>query len=242
MSTAEQQKAPSPKQLYDQQPYPLEAVPDEVERYLEAVLRRCETAKDAADRRRLRREVIAQIELAGIRASSRRDDALEALNRIFRLGRLPSTTLDGLYRGLFVVTSIHSMVDPVIRTVTNLYMPWVGKRFMAADSTGDNVLEPSARLLARMAWPGYKGYSSLDDGRLAGFGFKTSTGPGRLDPDRQTLALDYNIETNPRFIIRNVIDELVELVPGVYLGKFCYRRGSKLRLIGYFAVTDDPVD
>ncbi len=242
MSTAQRQKAPSPKQLYDQQPYPLDAGPDEVENYVSSVQRRNKSAKDAGDRRRLRREVIAQIELAGIRASSQRDAALESLNRIFRLGSAPSTALDGTYRGIMVATSVHGLVDPLLRWVTNLYMPWVGKRFVAADSTGDNVLEPSARHLARLVWPNYKDFSTLDNGRLAGLVFKTSSGPGRLDPDRQTLALDYDQPGNPGFLVRNVLDELVEIVPGAYLGKFCHRRGSKLKLIGYFAVTDDPTE
>ncbi len=240
MSTAQRQKAPSPKQLYDQQPRPLEADPDEVESYIEAVQERSGTAKDAADRRRLRREVVAQIELAGIRAARNRNATLDSLNRMFRLGRAPTKALDGAYRGFFVTTSIHGLLDPVFRASMNLYLPWVGKRFNAANSSGDNILEPSARHVVKLVWPGYKGLKTEDDGRLSGLGFKTSIGPGRLDPDRQTLALDYNQEENPGWMVRNVIDELVEIVPGAYLGKFCYRRGNNVKLLGYFAVTDDP--
>ncbi len=51
------------------------------------------------------------------------------------------------------------------------------------------------------------------------------------------MVSDYaNIEKNPKLIIRSVRDELVELVPGVYLGKILFNSGDKFSKIGYFAL------
>jgi len=43
------------------------------------------------------------------------------------------------------------------------------------------------------------------------------------------------VEKNPRLVIRSIRDELVELVPGVYLGKIL-SAGDTYSKIGYFAL------
>lgn len=240
MSTAEREKTVTPKQLFEQQPDPLASRPEDVESYVAAIQARCAGARDSKERGRLRREALSQIELAGVRTATRRDEALDALNRLFRLGAPPSAPLDGFYRGIVVAPVLHRWIDPVLRASFNIYMPWVGKRFNAAHAGGDNLLEPSARLLARLIWPGYHKLVPTDEGRLTGFRFRTYPGPGRVDPDIETLALDYNLDENPRLVVRNVVDELVEVVPGAYLGKMLLRTGKSWRLAAYFAVTDAP--
>ena len=51
------------------------------------------------------------------------------------------------------------------------------------------------------------------------------------------MVIDYaDIEKNPKLVIRSVRDELVELVPGVYLGKILFRTDSGYTKIGYFAL------
>ena len=52
------------------------------------------------------------------------------------------------------------------------------------------------------------------------------------------LVIDYYpVESNPRFIIRQIRDELVEIVPGANLGKILWRRDEDDHaLIGYFAL------
>jgi hypothetical protein len=62
--------------------------------------------------------------------------------------------------------------------------------------------------------------------------------PGKVDPDRETLKIDYDSDENPGFLIRDILDELVQVVPGAYLGKVLLRRGGgeEWRLIGYFAL------
>ena len=115
-------------------------------------------------------------------------------------------------------------------------MPWLGKRFDAAAGRGDNVLRSSARLPSKLLWPLYSMGDA--DGDTAAFDFETAVEPGKVDPDRQVLKIDYSVvERNPRFTIRPIRDELVEIVPGANLGKILLRsRGGDHRLIGYFAL------
>ena len=52
---------------------------------------------------------------------------------------------------------------------------------------------------------------------------------------------DYDSDENPSFLIRDILDELVEVVPGANLGKVLLRRGDgDRRLIGYFALEPSP--
>ena len=75
---------------------------------------------------------------------------------------------------------------------------------------------------------------------LTAFRFRTYTGPGKVDQDRETLKSDYDSADNPGLLIRDILDELVEIVPGAYLGKVLLRRGSadspRWKLVGYFAL------
>jgi hypothetical protein len=50
------------------------------------------------------------------------------------------------------------------------------------------------------------------------------------------MKIDYDSEENPRLLIRDILDELVQVVPGAYLGKILLRRAETWRLLGYFAL------
>jgi hypothetical protein len=214
------------------EPDPLEPRSDEVERYVEALqgLRR-QNAELA------RRCVWNQIRLAGARAASRPEEARESLNRIFRLGVPPDPPLDGPQRGILVTPTVGGVADAVLRQIASAWMPWVGKRFDAAGQRGDNLLAASARIPARVLFPGYSP-EPAPGGRLAAFRFRTDVSAGEVDPDRQTLKIDYDSDENPSLLIRDILDELVQIVPGAYLGKVLLRRrgGAEWRLIGYFAL------
>jgi hypothetical protein len=92
-------------------------------------------------------------------------------------------------------------------------------------------------------WPLYR---TRDIGeRLAAFDFETRVEAGAVDPDREVLVIDYApVESNPRLIIKRIRDELVELVPGVHLGKMLWRSGSiedpSYTLLAYFALRTPP--
>jgi hypothetical protein len=130
--------------------------------------------------------------------------------------------------------TIGRMADVGLRALASAWIPWTGKRFDAASQTGDNLLIESARWPARLLWPSYR-LEPAGDGHAA-FRFRTYTSPGAVDPDRDTLKIDYDSDENPRLLIRDILDELVQVVRGAYLGKVLLRRADRWRLIGYFAL------
>ena len=216
------------------EPDPLEPSPEEVERYVGALQELAASDPDLA-----RRRAWAQIRLAGQRARSRPTEARDSLNRIFRLGSPPDPPLDGETRGILVTPVMPGPVEPAFRALASAWMPWTGKRFDAAAGQGDNVLVASARTPLRVAWRSYTP-ETLADGRLAAFRFRTWTGPGKLDADRDVLKIDYDSPDNPDFLIRDILDELVQVVPGANLGKVLLRRGQRHVLVGYFALQPGP--
>jgi hypothetical protein len=225
------------EELLALQPDPLEPRAEEVERYVRALQMLADSDPDLA-----RRQTWNQIRLAGMRAGRRRDEAHDSLNRIFRLGILPDPSLDGRFVGDAIAPTTFAATDPILRTLSHLWMPWLGKRFDAGTATGDNIMLPSARLPAKLLWPGYR-FLSLGDGRYAAFRFRTYAGAGVVDTDRRVLKIDYDSSDNPKFLIRDILDELVQVVPGLYLGKALLRRGEPARtswtLVGYFTLRSD---
>jgi hypothetical protein len=156
------------------------------------------------------------------------------LNELFRLGTAP-TDLHGPTEGMLVMTTTNPKFDAVVRAITALWMPWQGKRFDNQSGTGDNRLTKSTGLVGKLLWPLYSMKDHID-GKLA-FDFKTYVEAGKDDPDINVMVIDYaDIEDNPKLIIRSVRDELVELVPGVYLGKILFKTDSGYNKIGYFAL------
>jgi hypothetical protein len=216
------------------EPDPLEPQPEEVEEYVRALQGLRKTEADLA-----RRAAWNQIRRAGARAGTRPREALATLNLMFRLGRPPKEPLAGPYDGILVSPALWRPADRALSLLASAWMPWVGKRFDADDRQGDNVLRPSARLPARALWPGYRPKEG-PGGLLAAFRFRTYTAPGMVDPDRETLKIDYDSDENPRLLIRDILDELVEIVAGAYLGKVLIRRGKadspRWQLVGYFAL------
>ncbi len=157
------------------------------------------------------------IEELGRRARSDRAEALGELQELFVAGR-PAQGIAGQTEGLLVAWTMHPAADRVIGALTRAWMPWLGKRFYPDRHRGENTLTESARWPAKLLWPLYRmGDSPL--GRTA-FEFTTYVEPGELDPALDVLVIDYaSVEANPRLLIRQIRDELVEIVPGANLGK-----------------------
>jgi hypothetical protein len=175
----------------------------------------------------------------GRRAESDRPGALAELQELFLSGR-PSEGIAGQTEGMLVTWSMHPLADKVIGSVTNAWMPWLGKKFYPEEKRGENTLTGSARWAAKLLWPLYStGDSPL--GRTA-FDFRTYVEAGRLDPALDVLVIDYeSVEANPRLLIRQIRDELVEIVPGANLGKMLVtvpRRTEPITGL-YFALRSD---
>jgi hypothetical protein len=211
------------------EPDPLEPRAEDVARYVEALQGLSKANADFA-----RRAAWNQIRLAGARAGRRPEEARETLNLIFRLGVPPAPALDGPMRGLMVTPTVPRPLDIGLRAVASAWMPWMGKRFDADAERGDNVLTASARVPTKILWPSYR--AEPVDGGQAAFRFKTYVSPGSVDPDMETLKIDYDSDENPALLIRDILDELVQVVRGAYLGKVLLRRGGEWRLVGYFGL------
>ncbi len=153
----------------------------------------------------------------GKRAASDREGALADLQAMFLCGR-PAEGIDGQTEGILVTWTMHPLADKLIGTVTGAWMPWLGKKFSPEQRSGINTLTNSARWPAKLLWPFY----STEPAKLgrSAFDFKTYVEAGRLDPSVDVLVIDYaNEERNPRLLIRQIRDELVQIVPGANLGK-----------------------
>lgn len=179
-------------------------------------------------------EAWAWIVEAGERIALRREEALRELGELFRAGT-PSTGLDGRSEGRLVGFTIHPAADRLIAALTHAWMPWLGKRFDAASNTGTNLLRSSARSQLKVLWPSYTPIET--DGNLEAFSFRTRLAPGEIDPDVTVLKIDYDSEENPNLIIRRILDELVRVEDGIYLGKILYRTSRSWRPIGFFSLT-----
>lgn len=84
-------------------------------------------------------------------------------------------------------------------TVTGLNTTWQGKKFDASRSAGINVFKEGSN-------------------KTENFPFKTSVGKGVQDTNMDVLKIDYSSNKSPWWI-RYILDEVVEVSPGKYLGK-----------------------
>jgi hypothetical protein len=151
------------------------------------------------------------------RAGSERSGALDELQALFVCGR-PARGISGQTEGILVTWTMHPLADRLVGSITDAWMPWLGKKFDPETHTGINTLTNSARWPAKILWPFYA-TRDAELGRSA-FDFNTYVEAGRLDPSIDVLVIDYeSVESNPRLLIRSIRDELVEVVPGANLGK-----------------------
>ncbi|MEP7104150.1 MAG: hypothetical protein ABI721_05590 [Candidatus Dojkabacteria bacterium] len=88
---------------------------------------------------------------------------------------------------------------------------WLGKSFDSAAGTGINRFNDDGMITRSSKFVTYKGNSITD-------------------PEKEVLTIDYNIPENPIFL-RVILDELVEIAPGKYLGKL------QLRIIPFIPFT-----
>jgi hypothetical protein len=159
------------------------------------------------------------VRVAQARARRDRTGAWAALNDLFRAGTPPTPPLNGRYAGELVMLDIAPGLTSLVNAITSTWLPWKGKTFNATHASGDNLFTRASLWLAHLYWPLYRGY--VDDGRetYRAFAFRTYTAAGLADPDRQVFKIDYDLPENPGLSIRRVLDEVVQVADGAYLGK-----------------------
>jgi hypothetical protein len=166
----------------------------------------------------------------------------DQLGALFERGTAPQG-LDGALEGLIVgklfgIPEAH-LANPLLK----INPTWRGKTFDLQAGTGVNRLAPIAALVMPVIAPGYRGLRRVG-GELHGFHFNHSIETAAVAPFIDVRALDYGVEQyrNPSvrtFPIKRTRDEIVELIPGLYLGRALLTMPSgEVRLIAYFALRD----
>jgi hypothetical protein len=228
--------------LRDSEPDPFSFTPERVQNYINAVGHLLleygagdPKALNPSQTRYLREASTRWVRFARLRLPNDRRTAIETLERMFRLGRVPE--MNGRYAGELVAMSTGRFLDGPVEMATHFYLPWLGKRFDAAESTGDNVLTNSllARGLGALGWPEYRVASDDPKGTMRAFPFRTQVATGIEDTDLEVLQIAYADSPNPGFV-RRVTDEVVELPGGYVLGKAHIAVGRGLKRAAFFGL------
>ncbi|MDP7726509.1 hypothetical protein [Mycobacterium sp. TY814] len=149
----------------------------------------------------------------------------------------PHGALEGLIVGnLFGIPEAY-LANPLLK----IDPTWRGKTFEG--DTGFNRLAPLARYAMPVIAPLYRGLRRVGP-EMVGFGFTHRIETAAISPYNTVRALDYSPDEyrNPSvrtFPIKRTRDEIVELLPGLYLGRALLTMpNGEVRLIAYFALRE----
>ena len=172
-----------------------------------------------------------------LRPAVARSTALARFDELFRSGQPPTSSPSGFRPGRLLTTSIWGPADRGALRLADAWMPWKGKSFDPDAATGVNRFDRSVLRPSRVLWPGYRPESVAGE-RVEMFPFRTRLAPGAIDPEVTVLKIDYDFEANPGFMIRRILDEVVEVAPGVLLGKILFRARGRFHPIGFFSLSE----
>jgi hypothetical protein len=156
--------------------------------------------------------------------------ALADVEACFRDGATPDR-LEGPTRGRVVTTTLGWGFDAIAGGLARLWMPWQGKSFDPEAKEGRNLFSSSFRPVLRLLWPGYELERREGPRRSSAFPFTTWEGPSTYTPGgSDVLKIDYEHPQSP-WLIRDVLDELVQIDAGLFLGQALLRiRGDPHRV------------
>jgi hypothetical protein len=164
-----------------------------------------------------------------------RPAGLTALEAVFADGELP-TGLRGPMRGRFLASTIGHHLDPAFEAFTAMWLPWKGKTFEPDAEQGRNLFTAGARRLMRFTLPKYR-TQAQDNGLCGAFRFVTSTGPSAFTPGVEVMRIDYrDVPENPSWPIRKILDELVMIEDGRYLGQALMEFRGSMRRAAWFSL------
>ncbi len=171
--------------------------------------------------------------------AARNQQQLEAL---FARGWAPEGP-DGAMEGLIVGPLFGIPEACLANPLMKIDPTWRGKTFDAATGTGFNRLAPIAKLAMPFLAPLYRGLRELR-GEMVGFHFNHAIDTALVGPEIAVRALDYSVPEyrNPSlrtFPIKRTRDEIVEVLPGLYLGRALLTMpGGEIRNIAWFALRE----
>lgn len=160
----------------------------------------------------------------------------DELKQLFGQGTAPRG-LDGPTDGIPVVFTIQSILDWLVPGITKLWMPWLGKAFDAAKGRGTNRMNGSlfTWIMLKLIFPLYS-QRNTPSGTVA-FDMENVVQPGKIEPTVDVLKIDYAPMADNPWLIKHILDELVEIVPDTYLGRILWVHGDgRYTNIGYFAL------
>lgn len=180
---------------------------------------------------------VALISSAQNMLKANRAQGLNALNDLFRSGTAPNPALNGFYSGELIALAIAPGLTQVAQMIASTWTPWKGKSFDPTSNQGDNTFHRSAFGLSHVLWPFYRGYRDDTPQTYRAFAFRTYVAPGKDDPDVQVFKLDYDSPDNPSTSIRRLLDEVVQVENGVYLGKVHLKLWwGQWQMVAYFGL------
>lgn len=147
----------------------------------------------------------------------------------------PEGDCEGIVMNLYGKPWLTGM-DRLVRVCHHLNgMGWTGKSFNPAAGTGFNRITLSARIPMLVMVPGYR-FRKIND-ELIGFHFRHEIEASPLWPFQQVRSIKYDDPklNNPRPLPKTR-DELVEIIPGVYIGRALYRDDTSWKVIGFFGL------
>lgn len=165
--------------------------------------------------------------------------ALADLEGCFRDGEPPGA-IHGATRGRVVTTTFGWGLDLLIAGLSRLWMPWRGKSFDPEAKEGRNLFSSNFLPVLRLLWPGYDLDRPDEPGRMSAFPFTTWEGASTFTPGgSDVMKIDYEHPQSP-WLIRDILDELVRIDDGLFLGQALLRvRGSRRR-VAWFELRSAP--
>lgn len=146
------------------------------------------------------------------------------LEALYRSGRRPSalSDLDGDAKGAMLAwrSPGRGPIAWLLRVFgRSSIFPWEGKSFKSENAEAGTGINRINFLIAKTRW----------------FPFKTRFAPSFLD-GKPTFVLDYSGPGNPP-LIRQIVDEVREVAPDLYMGPAALKVSGKPRLVLFFAVS-----
>jgi hypothetical protein len=149
--------------------------------------------------------------------------ALNELEDIFQDGVAPASLLDGRFSGQIITTTYQPSMNALVRFVINNVFSWKGSSFDIETATGNNLVAHNMSWLVKLMAGRGRCAQSESPKRFHAFEFETHFGTSLHYPDHEVLIADYCTDSNPAPLNR-VVNEIVEIGDGYYLGRLLMRQ------------------